>query len=550
MSSSLFGIGLSGLRASQIALNTTSNNISNVDTEGYNRQITQLSQNTGSSAGGSFSGNGVTVTGVERQYQQYLNNQLNSAQSTQSALSANLSQATQIDNLLADNEAGINTQMQQFFAGLQTVADNPSDTAARQSLLGNAESMTAQFNSTGQYFDNLDKSVESQMGTAVEQINGYASQLAKLNDQISQTTAKTGMPPNGLMDQRDAIVTNLNRLTDVSVVNQEGQFNVSLPGGQPLVIGDKANSLSLISSKDDPDRKTIGFNTPTGQTLELNEQQFSKGTLGGLIGFRNDVLEPASHRLDQLAQTLGSRINALNKQGEVLGSNQAGEALFSTADPVVRTSTDNEGSGSLTAEFALDADGNFNASAIRPSNYQVEADGSGNFTVTRLSDGKTVTPDADGAYDGLSITLSGGAAAGDTFTIKPLEGAASNMQLLASDPADIAARSPGEGSGGNSNALKMAALQDEKVVNGNASFNSAYAQIVSSVGNQVATLSSKSDAQGQVVQELQSAQQSVSGVNLDEEAANLVRYQQLYTANAQVIRTASGLFDTLLGIMS
>ncbi|RKR06089.1 flagellar hook-associated protein 1 FlgK [Kushneria sinocarnis] len=550
MSSSLFGIGLSGLRASQIALNTTSNNISNVDTEGYNRQITQLSQNTGSSSGGGFSGNGVTVTGVERQYQQYLNNQLNSAQSTQSALSTSLSQASQIDSLLADSDAGINTQMQQFFAGLQTVADNPSDTAARQSLLGNAESMTAQFNSIGQYFDNLDSSTESQMSTAVDEINGYASQLAELNNQISQTTAKTGTPPNGLMDQRDALVTRLNKLTDITVVDQQGQFNVSLPGGQPLVIGDSANSLSMVSAKDDPDRMTVGFNTATGQTLELNEQQLSGGTLGGLIGFRNDVLEPASQRLDQLAQTLSSRINALNKQGETLNEGEAGEALFSTAEPVVRTSTDNAGSATLTAEFARDGQDNLNAGAMRASNYQVEADGSGGFTVTRLSDGKAVSPDAEGAYDGLAITLSAGAAAGDTFTVKPLEGAASNMQLLASDPAAIAARSPGEGVGGNSNALKMAALQDEKVVNGNASFNSAYAQIVSSVGNQVATLSSKSDAQNQVVQELQGAQQSVSGVNLDEEAANLVRYQQLYTANAQVIKTASGLFDTLLGIMA
>ena len=108
MSGSLMGTALSGLRAAQIGLNTTSNNIANVNTQGYNRQIAGLSEAKGTNAGGLFAGSGVSVTGVQRQYEQYLSTQLNDANSELGASTSHLAQISQIDNLLADGDAGLN----------------------------------------------------------------------------------------------------------------------------------------------------------------------------------------------------------------------------------------------------------------------------------------------------------------------------------------------------------------------------------------------------------------------------------------------------------
>ena len=130
---SMFSIGLSGLNAAQNALNTTSNNISNMFTPGYNRELTQL--------GEGRAGGGVRVNDIERQFNTYVADQLNSAKTQSSALSTYYGQITQIDNLLADRAAGLAPLMQGFFSSLEDLAASPSDPAARQGVLGQANTL-------------------------------------------------------------------------------------------------------------------------------------------------------------------------------------------------------------------------------------------------------------------------------------------------------------------------------------------------------------------------------------------------------------------------
>lgn len=551
MSGSLMSSALSGLRAAQTGLSTTSNNIANVDTEGYNRQNMLLSQSGGSYAGGLFSGSGVNVEGVQRQYQQYLSTQLNDASSELKASESHLSQISQIDNLLADDGAGLNTSMQNFFAGLQTVADNPADTAARQAMLGNAESMASQFRSTGEYLNNMGENTAAQMRGALGEINSYASQIAELNVQIPQTRAKTGAEPNDMLDQRDLALSKLSELAGVSMFEQDGKYNVTLSTGDMLVAGDRAQSLEMTASRSDPTREVVGLRASSGTLAELDEDQLQEGTLGGLVQFRNQSLESTQQRLDQMAHVLSSRLNQVHESGRDLQGN-AGIPLFDTASPAVSANSRNQGEGVPTVSFAPESgpDSTANLERVAASNYRLTVDAAQQqgYTLTRESDGQEVSAAEAGIEIGGVADLS----QGDRFIIKPLAGAAGSLAVNeAMTPEKIAARGGDtqEGVRGNSNALAMANVQSERLVNGSSTLNTAYASMTSDVGNRTATLQDRNEAQTQITQELRSAQQSFSGVNLDEEAANLLKFQQYYSANAQMIRASSEMFDTLLGIM-
>ena len=542
MSGSLMGTALSGLRAAQIGLNTTSNNIANVNTQGYNRQIAGLSEAKGTNAGGLFAGSGVSVTGVQRQYEQYLSTQLNDANSELGASTSHLAQISQIDNLLADGDAGLNKQMQSFFAGMQTLANNPADTSARQAMLGNAESMTAQFRATDSYLKNMSNNTVAQMGGMVDEINSYSKQIATLNVQITQTQAKTGTPPNDMLDQRDLAVARLSELTAVSVVNQDGQYTVSLSSGQALVSGKQVQTLEMVDAEDDPTRRTVALRATDGNLFELDESRLNGGSLGGLVQFRRESLEPTQLRLDQMAHTLATRINDLQTSGVDLDGD-AGKALFTSSTPAVVASSANSGNGLPTVSFTDDI------SRVAASNYKltVNSNETSGYSLTRLDSGQAV----DAAEAGLDIALPAGMTNGDSFVIKPLNNAAGQLSVSSEmTPEGVAARgSQSEGVRGNSNALAMANVQSENLINGSTSLNTAYASLVSDVGNKTATLKSSNAAQTQISQELKSAQQSVSGVNIDEEAANMLKYQQLYSASAQMIRASSEMFDALIGIM-
>ncbi|WP_457807991.1 flagellar hook-associated protein FlgK [Kushneria sp. EE4] len=542
MSGSLMGSALSGLRAAQIGLNTTSNNIANVNTEGYNRQITGLAESKGTSAGGLFSGSGVSVTGVQRQYEQYLSTQLNEANSELGASKSHLAQMSQIDNLLGDGDAGLNKQMQSFFKGAQTMADSPADTSARQAMLGNAESMTAQFRATDSYLKNMSDNTVAQMGGAVDEINSYSKQIATLNVQITQTQSKTGTPPNDMLDQRDLLVSKMSKLTGVSVVDQDGQYMVSLPTGQPLVAGKQVQSLQMMASEDDPTRQGVALKTSDGNLFELDESRLTGGTLGGLVQFRSQSLEPTQQRVDQIAHALATSINDLQTNGFDLDGD-AGKALFTANTPTVVASSANSGGGVPSVSFSDDV------TKVAAGNYKltVNSNETSGYSLTRLGSGQAV----NAADAGLEINLPQGLANGDSFVIKPLNNAAGQLSVSSDmTPEGIAARgSLSEGVRGNSNALAMAGVQNEKLINGSTSLNTAYASMVSDVGNKTATLKSSNEAQTQISQEIKSAQQSVSGVNIDEEAANMLKYQQLYSASAQMIKASSEMFNTLIGIM-
>ncbi|MFK3709333.1 MULTISPECIES: flagellar hook-associated protein FlgK [Leclercia] len=546
--SSLINSAMSGLSAAQAALNTASNNISSYNVTGYTRQTTVLSASNSTLTGGGWVGNGVYVSGVQREYDSFITNQLRAAQNQSSALTTRYQQMSKIDDVLSGSTNSLATTMQDFFSSLQTLVSNAEDPAARQTVLGKADGLVNQFKVNDQYLRDQDKQINIAIGTSVEQINNYAKQIANLNDQISRLTGVgAGASPNNLLDQRDQLVSELNQIVGVEVSVQDGgTYNVSFGNGYNLVQGSTSNQLAAVKSSADPSRTTVAFVDGTSGPVEIPEKLMTSGSLGGMLNFRSEELDGARNTLNQLALSFANAMNTQHEKG-FDADGEPGEKLFDIGAPAVLANSKNTGSAAVSATVDM-----ANYTKVQATDYKMEFDGS-NWKITRLSDKTTVTATDDGSgnlsFDGLTVNVSGAAKNKDSFIVKPVANAIVNMDLAISDESKLALASDATGGeSDNRNGQALLDLQKSKEVGGSKTFNDAYASLVSTVGSKTATLKTSSTTQANVTTQLSNQQQSISGVNLDEEYGNLQRFQQYYLANAQVLQTASTLFDAIINI--
>ncbi|MFB4227902.1 flagellar hook-associated protein FlgK [Escherichia fergusonii] len=546
--SSLINNAMSGLSAAQAALNTASNNISSYNVAGYTRQTTIMAQANSTLGAGGWVGNGVYVSGVQREYDAFITNQLRAAQTQSSGLTTRYEQMSKIDNLLSSETNNVSTSLQGFFTSLQTLVSNAEDPAARQALIGKADGLVNQFKTTDQYLRDQDKQVNIAIGASVDQINNYAKQIASLNDQISRLTGVgAGASPNDLLDQRDQLVSELNKVVGVEVSVQDGgSYNITMANGYSLVQGSSARQLAAVPSHADPSRVTVAYVDATAGEIEIPEKLLTSGTLGGMLTFRSQDLDQSRNTLGQLALAFADAFNKQHQAGfDATGAK--GEDFFAIGKPLVLSNTQNNSDAAIKAEV-------INGSQVLATDYTITWQGAGKWQVTRLASNTsfTVEPDAAGnvEFDGLKLTFSGTPKDNNSFTLKPVSDAVVNMDVKVKDESQIAlAQEAGAGDSDNRNGQKLLDLQSNgKTVGGAKSFNDAYATLVSDVGNKTATLKTSSTTQNNVVTQLSNQQQSISGVNLDEEYGNLQRFQQYYLANAQVLQTANTLFDALINI--
>jgi len=549
---SMFSIGLSGLNAAQNALNTTSNNISNVYTPSYNRELTQL--------GEGRVGGGVRVDDIERQFNTYVADQLNNAKTQSSALDTYYNQVSQIDNLLADRDAGLSPLMQTFFSSLEDLASSPSDPAARQGVLGTANTLSAQFRSFDGYLQDMQSNINNQIKDEITQVNNTVEQIAGLNKEIALARARTGEAPNSLLNQRDFLVSELNERMDLRLNVQDGKtYNISLPNGQPLVTGTSSFKLEPVQANYDPQRTIVGYRDGGGNLIQLDESTVKGGALGGLMTFRSETLDKTQNQVGQLAVSLSVAFNEQHKKGVDLDGEQGGD-FFNVRAPQAYSYEDNSPVTIDAIEFDADT-----IDQLRATDYTVSFAG-GAPTVTRNDSGADVDIGTgwDAAnntlsFGGLSMTFSNTPADGDQFEVQPVRRAANGMEVNLIDADKIAAGLPinpnddpadwiAAGAGDNSNALLLQDLQGQDIVGGSASVSGAYGALVSDVGNRTNITQVNLDARQGLTDQLRAVQQSESGVNLDEEAANLIRYQQFYQANARVIDTAGTIMDTILNL--
>ncbi len=546
MASDILSVGLSGLNAAQAAINTIQNNIANANTPNYHRQTVNLAPASPTVSGGSYFGNGVDVTGVTRSYSQFLDNQVLVTQGQQSYYDIYSSFAGQVDQMLGDSNAGLSNALSNFFGAVNAVANDPTSLANRQNMLGAGSSLTSTMNNLGQSLDSMNQGINQQIGTIVDQVNGYASQIANLNKQIATQGATAGQQPNNLLDQRDQLVAQINQLVNVTTITQsDGSFNLYLGSGQPLVVGTQANTLKAQASTSDPSQ-TVPYLVTGNSQIPLDASQITGGQLGGLLAVRQEVVQPALDQLGQIAVSLADQFNAQQTAGYDLSGAQ-GIAFF-TAPVTVTQGSGNTGTASITEAVT-------NGSQLAAGTYTLSFDGT-NYTLTGPN-GVNNTGTLAQVTQGLGFNLSlasGSPSNADswTITIPSLGGAATSFSMnsaILGNPSAIAAASTSAGApGDNTNALAMAQLQNGYKMGSTTTYSDYYNQLVASNASLANQADTSNKAYTTLVQNAQTAQQSVSGVNLDEEAANLIRYQQAYQASARVMQVASSLFNSILSI--
>lgn len=639
MGTGIYGIGVSALRAAQAGIAATSHNIANVNTPGYSRQeiiqTAELPQNTGAG----YFGQGANVTTVLRRYDQFLGAQVLEAQTQSSNLNSRYELSQQLSNLFGDSSGGLTPTLQDFFNNVNDVANAPESVAARQGMIGSAQSLVNRLQALDQRMTQIRDGLNGQIQNSVVSVNSYAKQIATLNENIVQLQSKTpGQPPNDLLDQRDQLISQLSQEIRVSTVKQgDGSVDVFIGSGQSLVVGNRTSTLQAVTSTTDPTALEVAY-LNNGNTSRIQQSALQGGNLGGYLSFRQNELDPAQNALGRIALGLADTFNQQHQQGMDL-KGALGGAFFSSGVPRVTSSTSNVGDGVLASTIT-------STTALTGHDYSVQFDGANynvydtsnntlmqSFTSAQLVAGQTLTG------TGITLQLTPGMvanAAGDSFLVRPTVAAAGSIALSITDPNKIAAASPirsnapttnvgtgliaaatvvpglplnvnlqqpititfdnppttytATGTGApagpqaytagaaitingwttqitgtpvagdvftvtpNTNAttdgtniLKLAQLQTTNtMVNGTASYQGAYGQLISQVGTQTRELEVTSKAQTSMLAQVTKSFQSVSGVNLDEEAANLMKYQQAYQAAAKAMSIANTMFDTLL----
>jgi flagellar hook-associated protein 1 FlgK len=544
----ILGTALSGLTAAQHALETASHNIANVNTEGYSRQRVELGTRPAEFTGAGYIGQGVNAETVARSYDQFITNQLTSSTSAFSESDAFYALASRVDNIISNEATGLSPALKSFFNSVNEVANDPSSIPARQVVISEAESLTQQFNTLSSQFGDLRNQTNNQLQGAVNDINSFAQSIAALNAKIVQDSNRTSSEqlPNDLLDQRDALVAKIAEKVSVSTIQQQdGSLSVFIGSGQSLVLGEKTAAVSLAGSSTDPSHKNI---LVAGQDIT---QHITGGELSGALKFRDEVLEPAQQQLGLLSAGFAVEFNKLHATGFDLNG-AAGKELFGFGTPTltvpVTSNPNNSAGSSVTAVYDPNA-----TSQLYPSDYTLTYDGT-NYSLKRLSDNTITTfagPTATITGPGFILSTSG-VSANDSFLIRPTFDAAQKITSLITKPDEIAAAGTGAPGapvpGDNSVALSLANLENKSVLlGGKATFSDAYGQLVSRVGTLTHAANISRSAQEALFNQAKQSRESLAGVNLDEEAANLIKFQNSYQASAKAIAVASSLFDTLIG---
>ena len=543
--SGILTTAMSGLMASQRSLDTTNHNIANVNTVGYSRQRVELAANPAEFIGNGYIGQGVNVASVSRSYDQFITNQLTSSTSAFAETDTLSTLASQVDSITTNETIGLSPALKSFFNAVNGVANDPTSIPAREVMTSKALSLTQQFNGLSSQFEDLRKQTNNQMQTSVDDINSYAKTIATLNGQIVAGSSRTsaGQLPNDLLDQRDALVNKMAEKINVSTIKQQdGSLSVFIGQGQSLVLGVKAANLSLEASKTDSSSQNILID---GQDIS---KQISGGELSGALEFRDTVLDPAQQQLGLVAAGFAVQFNAVHTTGFDLNG-VAGTAIFSQGTPTITSNATN--TGSITATYNSSTLGQ-----LTPSDYQLSYDGTTtppSYSLTQLSNNTVTHPFPTGTTitgPGFDISV-GSIADKDSYLIRPTFNAAQNMTTLITNPLEIAAANKTGEPGNNKNALLLAGLETKPVFfGGKVTFNGAYGQLVAKVGSATQSAKISNTAQEALLNQAKQAQENLAGVNLDEEAANLIKFQQSYQAAAKAVAIASSLFDTLIGAVN
>lgn len=430
----LLNIGLSGLSAAKTNLSVVGHNITNVNTPGYSRQDTVQVTRPPQFSGAGFIGSGTSLTDIRRTYSEFLTTQLRSSTALNSDVKAYKSQIDQLDSLLAGTTTGITPAMKSFFSAMQTAAEDPANIPARQLVLAESEGLARRFNNIYDNINSQNEFINKQMVVTGDQINRLAKSIASYNEAIAKV-GSSGHPPNDLLDQRDEAIRQLSTFIGVTVVSQDdNSMNIFIGSGQPLVVGSRNNSIEVTQGRGDPMRFDINF--VSGGSRQNITSMVTGGEMGGLVRYRDEVLDPTLNAMGRLALSISDEINRQLGQGLDLKGN-VGAALFNNInDPklaALRVLAMGDNSANVSGSLDI-----HNTQLLTTSDYRLEYDANGTYSARRLSDGEvmTVTADAQGRLSfadpegrdqGFTVTMSGTPGHGDQFVLQPTRRGANDI---------------------------------------------------------------------------------------------------------------------------
>jgi flagellar hook-associated protein 1 FlgK len=445
-------IGIDGLDAAQGALDATSNNIANVNTPGYTREVAQLSELAENDSNNQITGGGVTLDGLQSIRDELLNMQINQQTSLQNAADTESSSLQQLQTNFTSTGTDIGSALTAFSSSLVQLSGNSNSSAVQQSVLSAGQNLAAAFNSTANGLTSAQTAANEQVPDTVSQINSLTQQIAQLNGQLAQVpSAENG---GTTQDQLDQAVQQLAGLTNISVTQTNNGETITTGSGAPLVIGNQSFSLQTATGPGGLD-----------EVLDSNGNNITStitgGTLGGSLNIANQVIPGFLTQLNSLASQFATAFNAAQAAGTDSNGNP-GAAFFT-------------GTATLSTAAA-----DINVGLTSPSQIAISSDGS---------------------------------------------------------------------AGGNGNVANLSAVLTTALPSGESPENS-YASLVFNVGAAGSNASTQSTAIGDNLTQLNNLQGSVSAVNIDEETANLLRFQTAYEAATRIVSTVQVLNNAALNMGS
>jgi len=550
----------------QAGLEVVGHNISNVNTPGYSRQKVILEAAHPITTDVGQMGTGVRAVSVQRDYDRFIGAQLNFEKQllgNWEALDYNYSRIEEIFNEAGDY--GLSSSMDVFWNAWQALADNPSGQAERAALVSIGETMAHDFNKMYQDLHTLQRNINGSIKGTVDDINAITEQIVELNEKISSIEVNADMA-NDFRDQREALLDELADKIGISFLEDEiGQVSIFLENGNPLVQARMKWDLAVEVNVANENFYDVSWDDGTGTLYSITDQ-IARGELSGMIEMRDTAIPDYISKVDRLAGGIINEINKLHYNGYgVDGSTE--NNFFVPLSAATGFSEDNTGGAVITGGDVYDN------TVLTLDDYEIRFTGVGTFEIHNITDGTqvdqaridgTVPPGNSFSYTGPTTTIefegiqvsiadgtAGGPAAGDVFNVSSTGDAAKFMKVdpaVVSDNSKIAASEGAEGDD-NVNVLAIAALRDGNYMNNNTStFSSYYSGVVGEVGVDAQTASRSASYRLTMVEQLNTRKESVSGVNLDEEAVNLMRYQYAFTAAARMINVVDELIQELLNL--
>ena len=565
--SNILQIASQALLAEQLGVEVTGHNIANVDTPGFSRQKVNYITATPVVSPAGPVGRGVEVLGIERAFDPFITARLNEKNSLLADYRTRSAALEQVAAFFNETQSGgINDLLSQFFASWHDLADNPAGAGERQALLQKALTLCDAFNSRANQLVQERQSLLQQIGPTLEEINEHTAAIAQLTREIIETESD-GHAANDLRDQRQLELSRLSELIGVQTYTTgDGTVSVALSNGRPLVQG--IMSFDLTYQVNPADQVEVVWQGPGGTTEILDTSSLSGGKLTALVQTRDEIIPTYQQELDQLAQDFIIAINNQHTQGVGLTLFSQNKGTYQVTDPATPLGTSLPlGSEIVAGSFQIfvDRDG----APLASGTIAIDPSLSLNDVVTNINTHPVLGGLLTASVEDNSLKIVSNLAsdtfgfAGDDSHVLTALGTNTfftgdkaytldvNVWVLENPDQVAAGQIDATGAhavGDNRNALALAELEDAPVGPDGLTFGDAYQRLIMTLGLEAQDAGNQETFYQGLVEQLTNMRDAVSGVSLDEELTNLIKFQRAYQAAARLVSVADELYQTLLAM--